>query len=106
MIKDIKWSKRAEMAYGHIIDYVADEFGTTRAQKYIFEVAKEVNKLKANPELGQKEPWLDGSRYEFRRLIIGQWTKVIYRVAGDCIEIADVWDVRQDPETLAARLEQ
>ncbi len=105
MIKSIKWSKRAEMAYGHIIDYVADEFGTPRARKYISDVEKEVNKLKKNPTLGQQEPWLAGSRYEFRRLVIGQWTKVIYRVAGDCIEIADVWDVRQDPETLVARFE-
>lgn len=105
MIMEIKWSKQAERAYGHIIDYVADEFGAARARKYISEVEKEVNALKKNPKLGQEEPWLAGSRYEFRRLVIGQWTKVIYRIAGEYIEIADVWDVRQDPETLAARFE-
>lgn len=102
---EIKWSRRAEWAYGHIIDYVTDEFGTARARKYISEVEKEVNKLKTHPKLGQIDPWLAESRYEFRRLVIGQWTKVIYRIAGEYIEIADVWDVRKDPEALAARFE-
>lgn len=105
MIKDIKWSKQAEEAYGKIIDYVEDEFGSSRARKYISEVAEEVNNLKTNPKLGQEEPWLAGSRYEFRYLVIGKWTKVIYRISGESIEIADVWDVRQNPETLANRFE-
>ena len=32
MSEKIAWSDRAERAYGQIIDYVADEFGATRAK--------------------------------------------------------------------------
>ena len=106
MIQRLVWSKQAERSYGQIIDYVADEFGASRARQYIAKVNKEVNKLIAHPELGQIEPWLEGSRFEFRQLVIEHLTKIIYRVTDDSIEIADVWDVRQDPEALAARITQ
>ena len=104
MIEQIHWSKRAERSYGKIIDYIAAEFGQFRARKYVSTVYSEVDKLYAYPELGQVEPWLEGARYEFRRLVIEGLTKVIYRVTDNSIEIADVWDTRQDPEELAARL--
>ncbi|MBO7408926.1 MAG: type II toxin-antitoxin system RelE/ParE family toxin [Paludibacteraceae bacterium] len=104
MMNEVVWSTRAQRAYGRILDYIRDEFGTTRAKQYIAQVYREVNKLPTNPKIGQLEPWLDGSRYEFRRIIIGGLTKIIYKEANGRIEIADVWDTRQDPETLAARI--
>jgi len=100
----IAWSKRAERAYGQIIGYVADEFGATRARRYATEVYDAVDLLPDNPKMGQIEPLLEGSRYEFRRLVIGHLSKVIYRIAGERIEIADVWDTRKNPEELVARL--
>jgi plasmid stabilization system protein ParE len=103
MNEKIAWSKRAERAYGQIIDYVADEFGTTRAKRYATEVYKAVSKLPDNPNLGQIEPLLEGSKYEFRRLVIGHLTKVIYRIVEERIEIADVWDTRMNPAELVAR---
>ena len=103
MSEKIAWSDRAEGAYGIIIDYVADEFGATRAKRYMKEVYETVDKLPENPKMGQIEPLLEGSRYEFRRLVIGNLTKIIYRIAEERIEIADVWDTRKNPEELIAR---
>ena len=102
----IVWSDRAERAYGQIIDYVADEFGATRAKRYMKEVHETVGKLPENPKMGQIEPLLEGSRYEFRRLLIGHLTKIIYREFEECIEIADVWDTRKSPEELVARFKE
>ena len=102
----IVWSKRAEKAYGQIIDYVADEFGTTRAKRYAADVYKVISQLPENPKMGQIEPLLEGSRYEFRRLVIGHLTKIIYREAEERIEIADVWDTRKNPEELLARFKE
>lgn len=104
MIEQIVWSRRAEKAYSKIIDYVLSDFGVRRAKKHANDVYKEVGKLKSNQELGQIEPWLVGSNYEFRHLVIGKLTKVIYRITVDRIEIVDVWDTRQNPEELAARI--
>ncbi len=106
MSEKIVWSDRAERAYGQIIDYVADEFGATRAKRYMKEVYETVDKLPENPKMGQIEPLLEGSRYEFRRLIIGHLTKIIYRVSEEHIEIADVWDTRKSPEELVARFKE
>jgi len=104
MIEHINWSKRAERHYGKIIEYLAAEFGRTRAKQYVRKVYSEVEQLKNNPRLGQVEPLLEGAHYEFHRLVIEDLTKVIYRVTDDSIEIADVWDTRQDIEELASRL--
>lgn len=104
MIEQINWSKRAERSYGQILDYIAGEFGKTRAKKYAVKVFVDVSKLPTNPRLGQEEPLLEGARYEFRRLVIEDLTKVIYRITDDSIEIADVWDTRQDPKELVQRL--
>lgn len=92
------------MAYSKIIDYVLMNFGEQRAKVYVSDVYNEVGKLKSNPELGQIEPWLEGSKYEFRHLVIGKLTKIIYRITDNQIEIADVWDTRQNPKELAARI--
>ena len=104
MIEHIYWSKRAERSYGKIIDYIATQFGKPRARKYVTDVYAEVEKLHDNPRLGQVEPLLEGARHEFRRLVIEDLTKVIYRITDTSIEIVDVWDVRQDPKELAARV--
>ena len=106
MSEKIAWSDRAERAYGQIIDYVADEFGATRAKRYMKEVYETVGKLPENPKMGQIEPLLEGSRYEFRRLLIGHLTKIIYRESEERIEIADVWDTRKSPEELVARFQE
>lgn len=103
MSEKIVWSERAEKAYGQIIDYVADEFGATRARRYVAEIHKTIGNLPKNPKMGQIEPLLEGSRYEFRRLVIDHLTKIIYRVVEERIEIADVWDTRKSPEELVAR---
>ncbi len=106
MSEKIAWSDRAERAYGQIIDYVADEFGVTRAKRYAKEVYEAVGKLPENPKMGQIEPLLEGSRYEFRRLVIDHVTKIIYRESEERIEIADVWDTRKSPEELVARFKE
>ena len=104
MNRGIHWSKRAEKSYGKIIDYVAEEFGKARARRYVATVYAEVNKLGTNPGIGQGEPLLEGARYDFRRLVVEDLTKIIYRVTDDSIEIADVWDTRQDPTELVERM--
>jgi len=106
MSERIVWSDRAEKAYGQIIDYVADEFGVTRAKRYAKEVYEAVGQLPENPKMGQIEPLLEGSRYEFRRLVIGHLTKIIYRESEERIEIADVWDTRKSPKELVARFRE
>jgi len=105
MKRQIVWSHRAEISYSHVIDYMSDEFGAKRAMRYMNTVHSEVSKLSTQPNLGQSEPLLDGSKIPFQRLVIGEFTKVIYHVTDERINIADVWDTRMNPEELIARFE-
>ncbi len=104
MKRQIAWSHRAEISYSHIIDYMSDEFGAKRAVRYMNEVHSEVSKFSTRPNLGQPEPLLEGSKIPFKRLVIGEYTKIIYHVTDKRIDIADVWDTR-NPQELIARFE-
>lgn len=37
----------------------------------------------------------------YRSYIVNRLNKTVYRIVDDHIEIADFWDVRRDPSTLA-----
>ena len=38
---------------------------------------------------------------EYRSIVVGTLNKIIYYVDSDVIYIADFWDVRREPKTLA-----
>ena len=103
-MRKVVWSYRALKSYGKIVDYIAACFGNKRAKQYAADVYKQVALLPQRFESGSFEPLLEGSKYQFRHILIGKLTKIIYRVTDTSIEIADVWDTRQSPEELAGRL--
>jgi toxin ParE1/3/4 len=53
-------------------------------------------KLLLNPQMGQKEPFLEHLKLGHRRIIYGNY-KIIYRIIDNYIYITDVFDARQDP---------
>jgi plasmid stabilization system protein ParE len=103
-MRKVVWSYRAQKSYGKIVEYIASLFGAKRARQYVSDVYKTVAMLPKCYASGSIEPLLAGSKYEFRHIVIGKLTKIIYRVTDTTIEIADVWDTRQSPEELAERL--
>ena len=68
---------------------------------------KEVRMLLArNPRLGSVEPLLDDHQEEYRSVVVTRQNKMVYRIMDDCIEIADFWDCRREPELQAENMRE
>ena len=52
--------------------------------------------LAVNPQIGQKEEFLEHLGKNHRRLIEGHF-KIFYRIEDDMVYITDFFDTRQDP---------
>jgi len=55
--------------------------------------------LPEQPLQGQTEPYLEHLNLGYRRIIEGHY-KIIYRIIGEYIYITDIFDSRQDPDTM------
>ena len=60
--------------------------------------------LADNPYLGPVEPLLADLPSGYRSIVVAKLNKIIYRIVDNRIEIADLWDCRREPETLAGQL--
>ena len=102
----VKWQKRAERElYRYLVNGFL-EFGETTANKFAARVAYLSNELGKFPEIGFPEPLLKGRRKLYRAYHINKRFKLIYyyAVGTDTIHIADIWDTKREPSTLAKRI--
>ena len=101
----ILWSDLAVDAFREIRSRIFIQFGINAEDDYLAATEKAVNQVTHFPQIGKPEYNLaaDGS---VRSVIIHKRSKLIYYTDGTTLYIADVWDVRQDPEVLNARFEK
>ena len=92
------WSEFAESQLDEIYKYYEINASTEVARKIIIELLAAPNKLIKTPLIGQKEELLKHRKVEYRNLIFKNY-KLIYSVDNEksCIQIADVFDTRQNP---------
>lgn len=50
--------------------------------------------------MGSIEESLQGMEYEYRKIVIKPYFKIIYRVDNDVIYFIKIWDTRRDPSLL------
>ena len=70
-----------------------------RREALVSKIFKEAERLVKYPRAGQVEPLMEGMRFEYRRLVVGNF-KIIYRIDGEWIRITDIFDTRQDPKRM------
>ena len=68
----------------------------SEARKVNAEVRNALEYLEEHPGWGAFEELLNGSRYRYRRIVVGH-IKIIYRVGRTIIHVTDIFDSRQDP---------
>ena len=85
-------------------NYIQRRFGEKYRDEFILKVREMKKLLAAHPNLGPIEPLLADLPSTYRSIVIGKLNKMVYRIVDDHIEIADFWDVRRAPETLAGRV--
>ena len=101
----IHWAERAFIRRQAIEDYILYSFGRKAHREYIKEVNSWKEALRTNPHIGKIEPLLLNMRKEYRSFVVGEQSKGIYYVEGDCINIVDWWDTRRSIENLKAGLD-
>jgi plasmid stabilization system protein ParE len=101
MVFTVKWTTAASALVEEISKYLVETAGERTAIRIVDEITRRTRILSSQPTIGQREPLLEGKRYEYRRLLEGHY-KIIYRVEGDTVHIVTVFDTRQNPDKLRA----
>lgn len=84
-----------------VAKYINKEFGKKAKDDFIQDVRDASRLIGATPNVGQAESLLADRADMYRSYIVNRLNKIVYRIVDDHIEIADFWDVRRDPSTLA-----
>lgn len=98
---NVIWHAQAEEALIDAAVYIQNHFGKRFREKFVGSVRQTEYALRLNPYLGKLEPLLMNRVREYRSIVVGTLNKIIYYVDSDIIYIADFWDVRREPKTLA-----
>jgi len=101
----IKWSFLAIESFDNIRDNLFEKFGEKAENDYLLAVDKALAQVQKYPNSGVIEYDLagDGSVHS---VLVNHLSKFIYYVEDDVLHIADVWDIRQKPNTLINRFEK
>ena len=97
---NIKWSLGAERAWNKALHHIYDEFGYRAAVEFRAETKKIINQIRKFPNSGSPEDLLP-IESDYRSILIGQYSKLIYEVLEEEIHIDDVWDTRREPKKQA-----
>jgi len=96
----IIWSDDAIASVNNTADYIEAQFGVARSIEFLEDVIHDSNLLKDHPKLGEVDQLLEGARFEYRSLKIGELSRLIYRIDGEVIRIELLWNNRMNPLTL------
>ena len=82
------------------------EFGTLVANKIALRIKEIQKKLESFPELGYREPLLEGQGLTYRACHINKRFKIIYwfNKKDDIVVVEDIWDTHRAPWNLVKRL--
>ena len=105
--RGLKWHPEASSDLTSITRYCNLKFGRKVAKEVRDKIVKDVELLPAYPKLGSIERLLIGcTSLEYRSLLSGKQTKIIYSIHDDYVYIHLLWDVRQDESRLSGKVVQ
>ncbi|MBQ9669258.1 MAG: type II toxin-antitoxin system RelE/ParE family toxin [Prevotella sp.] len=102
----IKWQRRAERELFNYLLKGYIDFGETTANRFAAQVAHINDHLSKFPETGYPEPLLSEKKKLYRARLLSKRFKLIYYYSEstDTVHVADIWDMRREPSTLAKRI--
>ena len=102
----VKWQKRAERELYRYLVKGFLEFGETTANKFADRVGYISRELERFPEIGYPEPLLKDRKKRYRTYHINKRFDLIYyySATSDTVHVADIWDIRREPNSLAKRI--
>jgi plasmid stabilization system protein ParE len=94
MASEIKWSRRSDVSFDRIIDYLNSEWGENVTKVFIRKVYDFLDILSEFPEIGALQLKEKG----IRGFTITKQITIFYKINRQTIIILDFFDTRQDPE--------
>lgn len=102
MEKRVVWSARANKTLAAIYRHVRSQSKSEQtAFRLVWRIQQSTTTLLTFPMAGSFEPLLEDNPKGYRSLVAEKHYKIIYSLKDESsIEIAAVWDCRQNPEKL------
>ncbi len=100
----LKWDDMAKAAVLETARSIQRHFGARSCKELLGEIRRTERLLRQNPNLGPKEPLLEDATVEYRSIVVNRLNKLVYWINGDVIEVVDFWELRRNPEALAAQV--
>ncbi|TAJ10282.1 type II toxin-antitoxin system RelE/ParE family toxin [Marinilabiliaceae bacterium JC017] len=93
------YTEQALVGLQEALAFIAPKVSHEKLLEIRNRILDKADSLQQHPYQGQKEPFLEHLDLDHRRVIEGHY-KIIYRIINDCIYITDIFDSRQDPDTM------
>lgn len=100
----IQWNRRARLELSSIYSYYFNVAGKRIALHIQNEIIDVVSSLASQPRLGHIMDEIEGVNERFRSLSINKHYRAIYFIDDSTIIIFSIWDNRQSPAKLEAKL--
>lgn len=101
---NVIWHEDAKRGRLQVSNYIRKHFGYRRMKVFIQEVGEQVRALKQYPNIGAIDSLFADRSEEYRSVIIGGLSKMVYLIGTDTIHIVGFWDCRQEPENQATHI--
>ena len=98
-IMKVFWTNTARNQLEDIFEYYKENAGLKFSKELILKLIDRTIQLEKNPFSGAKEPLLKERVTEYRYLVEGNY-KIIYWIEGNYINIASIFDCRQNPKKI------
>ena len=95
----IFWTDTARNQLRNIFDYYKHKASVSVARKIVKSLVDKTIILQTHPKIGPVETLLNHRDHEYRFLVKGHY-KIIYRIHGDTIKVAAIFDCRQHPDKI------
>lgn len=100
MVKRLIWTDKYNKSLEYIFSCSRDIYSRPILSKLKSAIMHNEKLLSHNPLMGSIEESLQGMEYEYRKIVIKPYFKIIYRVDNDVIYFIKIWDTRRDPSLL------
>ena len=100
----LQFTKQAREEFLRIVSVFAEFAGARSANKFIQRVNERGEALLKHPEIGHPEMLLADRQRMYRSISINQNYRFVYYVTKTSIWIVDIWDRRNNPAKLTARI--
>ena len=95
-MRQVYTTKRAEISYYKILDYLQENWGNTEHKNVEDQVQKVLSTIATQPYV---YPAIEKNRH-IRRAVVLNIISIYYKVYNDKIEVVLFWDNRRNPDDL------